>query len=117
MAEQFTFTNGPFDRSLHLWMASAISSLPVPVSPWMNTVAPVGATTRTVARPQGVPWPSPEQASIYRIFLPANYRRIAEPFGGVGMIETECSPWVEDNYWVLEENCLILGSVTISCYE
>src|SRR5258708_6074333 len=40
-------------------------------------------------RPQGVPWPSPEQASIYRTFLPADYRRIAEPFGVVGMIETE----------------------------
>src|SRR5947207_6585059 len=53
-------------------------------------------------RPQGVPWPSPEQASIYRTFLPADYRRIAEPFGVVGMIETECSPWLEDNYWVLD---------------
>ena len=37
-------------------------------------------------RPQGVPWPSPEQASIYRRFLPADYRKIAEPFGVVGMI-------------------------------
>ncbi|MEO8126086.1 MAG: twin-arginine translocation signal domain-containing protein, partial [Bryobacteraceae bacterium] len=36
-------------------------------------------------RPQGVPWPSPQQASIYRPFLPADYRRIAEPFGVVGM--------------------------------
>jgi L-fuconolactonase len=54
-------------------------------------------------RPQGVPWPGPEQAaSIYRRFLPADYRKIAEPFGVVGMIETECSPWVEDNYWVLD---------------
>jgi predicted TIM-barrel fold metal-dependent hydrolase len=54
-------------------------------------------------RPQGVPWPGPEQpASIYRRFLPADYRKIAEPFGVVGLIETECSPWVEDNYWVLD---------------
>src|ERR1700704_4626118 len=29
-------------------MASAISSLPVPVSPLITTVAPVGATTRTM---------------------------------------------------------------------
>src|SRR6266852_8905904 len=28
-------------------MASAINSLPVPVSPWINTVESVGATTRT----------------------------------------------------------------------
>lgn len=54
-------------------------------------------------RPQGVPWPGPEQpASIYRRFLPADYRKIAEPYGVVGLIETECSPWLEDNYWVLD---------------
>ena len=54
-------------------------------------------------RPQGVPWPGPEQPkSIYRRFLPSDYRKIAEPFGVVGLIETECSPWVEDNYWVLD---------------
>src|SRR5271154_3800818 len=63
-------------------------------------------------RPQGVPWPSPGQASIYRTFLPADYRRIAEPFGVVGMIETECSPWLEDNYWVLgvaENEPIVVG--------
>ena len=54
-------------------------------------------------RPQGVPWPNSEQpASIYRRFLPADYRKIAEPYGVVGLIETECSPWIEDNYWVME---------------
>src|SRR5690348_15780719 len=54
-------------------------------------------------RPPGVPWPRPAQpASIYRRFLPADYRKIAQPYGVVGLIETECSPWVEDNYWVIE---------------
>ena len=66
-------------------------------------------------RPQGVPWPGPEQpASIYRRFLPADYRKIAEPFGVVGLIETECSPWVEDNYWVLgvaEKEPIVVGEV------
>src|SRR5579884_3227105 len=66
-------------------------------------------------RPQGVPWPGQEQpASIYRRFLPADYRKIAEPFGVVGMIETECSPWVEDNYWVLEvaaQEPIVVGEV------
>jgi L-fuconolactonase len=66
-------------------------------------------------RPQGVPWPGPEQpASIYRPFLPADYRKIAEPYGVVGMLETECSPWVEDNYWVLEVSAkepIVVGEV------
>ena len=64
-------------------------------------------------RPQGVPWPGPE-SSIYRTFLPADYRRIAEPFGVVGMIETECSPWVEDNYWVLDvsaKETIVVGEI------
>jgi len=54
-------------------------------------------------RPQGVPWPNKDQpASIYRRFLPGDYAKIAEPHGVVGAIETECSPWIEDNYWVME---------------
>ena len=54
-------------------------------------------------RPQGIPWPNKEQpASIYRRFLPGDYAKIAEPYGVVGAIETECSPWIEDNYWVME---------------
>jgi len=54
-------------------------------------------------RPQGIPWPNKEQpASIYRRFLPGDYAKIAEPHGVVGAIETECSPWIEDNYWVMD---------------
>ena len=66
------------------------------------------------ARPQGVPWPNPSQTSIYRTFLPADYRKIATPFGVVGMIEMECSPWVEDNYWVLDaaaRDTIVVGTV------
>lgn len=66
------------------------------------------------SRPQGVPWPNAKQTSIYRTFLPADYRRIAEPCGVVGMIEMECSPWVEDNYWVLDvaaRDTIVVGTV------
>src|SRR5438046_8745893 len=66
-------------------------------------------------RPQGVPWPSPEQASIYRTFLPADYRRIAEPFGVVGLIAPECSPWVADNYWVRDvsaKEAIVVGETS-----
>ncbi len=66
------------------------------------------------SRPQGVPWPDKKQASIYRTFLPADFRKIAEPFGVVGMIEVECSPWVEDNYWVLDvaaKDPIVVGTI------
>jgi predicted TIM-barrel fold metal-dependent hydrolase len=65
-------------------------------------------------RPQGVPWPNPNQTSIYRTFLPADYRKIVEPLGVVGMIEMECSPWVEDNYWALDvaaRDTIVVGTV------
>src|SRR5215470_11080319 len=48
-AQQFTATKGPLARGLASWMKRAISSLPVPVSPWMSTVASVPATRRARA--------------------------------------------------------------------
>ena len=65
------------------------------------------------SRPQGVPWPEPGQP-IYRTFLPPDYRKIAQPSGVVGMLEVECSPWVEDNDWVLEvaaRDTIVLGTI------
>ena len=66
-------------------------------------------------RPQGIPWPNKDQpASIYRRFLPGDYAKIAEPHGVVGAIETECSPWIEDNYWVMDvskNEPIMLGEV------
>jgi predicted TIM-barrel fold metal-dependent hydrolase len=53
-------------------------------------------------RPQGVPWPSKDRTSIYRTFLPADYRKLAAPAGITGMVAMECSPWVQDNNWVLD---------------
>ena len=44
MAAQFTLTKLRAPRGLISWMARAISSLPVPVSPSTITVASVGAT-------------------------------------------------------------------------
>jgi predicted TIM-barrel fold metal-dependent hydrolase len=53
-------------------------------------------------RPQGVPWPGPENQALYQTSLPARYRPIAQPLGIVGAIEVECSSWLEDNQWVLD---------------
>jgi len=45
-APQFTRTKGPLPRGLNWWMALAISSLPVPVSPSNSTEALERATRR-----------------------------------------------------------------------
>jgi len=53
-------------------------------------------------RPQGVPYPKPDNQRIYRPMLPADLREVAEPVGVRGAVFVECSPWVEDNQWVLD---------------
>jgi predicted TIM-barrel fold metal-dependent hydrolase len=65
-------------------------------------------------RPQGVPWPAKDNAVLYKPALPDRYRKIAAPLGVVGAIEVECSPWVEDNQWVLDvaaKDSIMVGTV------
>lgn len=65
-------------------------------------------------RPQGIPWPEKTNPELYRPALPARYRTLAEPFGVVGAIEVECSPWLEDNQWVLDiaaQDPVMLGMI------
>ena len=47
MAAQLIFTKVRSRRGLQSWIARAMSSLPVPVSPLMRTVESVGATVST----------------------------------------------------------------------
>src|SRR5882724_2883242 len=64
-------------------------------------------------RPQGVPWP-PSDSSIYKPALPGRFRQLAEPLGVRGAIEVECSPWLEDNQWVLDvaaKDKIIVGTI------
>ena len=53
-------------------------------------------------RPQGIPWPKPENKVLYQPALPDRYRKLAEPHGIIGAVMVECSPLVEDNQWVLD---------------
>jgi predicted TIM-barrel fold metal-dependent hydrolase len=65
-------------------------------------------------RPQGVPWPGPENKILYQTSLPARYRPLAEPLNIVGAIEIECSGWPDDNQWVLDvaaKSDFIVGTV------
>lgn len=54
------------------------------------------------ARPQGVPWPDKNDGILYKPALPARYRQVTQGLGIVAALEIECSPWLEDNQWVLD---------------
>lgn len=65
-------------------------------------------------RPQGVPWPEKTDTVLYKPALPARYRKVTQGLGVVGAIEIECSPWLEDNQWVLDtaaKDTIIVGTV------
>ena len=53
-------------------------------------------------RPQGVPWPNPNDEFLYRTVLPEHYKEVAAPEGVTGTVVVEASEWVEDNAWVLD---------------
>ncbi len=54
------------------------------------------------SRPQGVPWPGPDNELLYRTVLPEHYRALAEPEGVTGTVVVEASAWLEDNEWILD---------------
>lgn len=54
------------------------------------------------SRPEGVPWPAKGDAVLYRSVLPAEFKRVTEPFGVTGTVIIEASSWVEDNQWLLD---------------
>jgi len=65
-------------------------------------------------RSQGVPWPEKEDAVLYKPALPDRYRSVTKGLGIVGAIEVECSPWLQDNQWVLDiaaKDPIIVGTV------
>jgi len=54
------------------------------------------------ARAQGVPWPDKGNATLFQPALPPRLRRMATPHGVTGAIAVECSPWLDDNQWLLD---------------
>ncbi len=65
-------------------------------------------------RPEGVPWPDKSNSVLYRAALPGRYRKLTYGLDIVGAIEIECSPWLEDNQWVLDiaaKDPIIVGTV------
>lgn len=65
-------------------------------------------------RPQGVPWPAKNDPVLYKPALPARFCEVTKGLGIVGAIEVECSPWLEDNQWVLdvaEKDTIMVGTI------
>lgn len=65
-------------------------------------------------RPQGVPWPKPDDRLLFQPYLPAQFQSLTSKLGVVGTVVVEASPWVEDNQWVLDlaqEHPLIVGFI------
>jgi predicted TIM-barrel fold metal-dependent hydrolase len=64
-------------------------------------------------RPEGIPWP-PKTAPMYWPALPDGYRKLTKAHNVVGAIEVECSPWLEDNQWVLDiaaKDTIVVGMI------
>lgn len=53
-------------------------------------------------RPQGVPWPPPNQTVLYKPTYPERYLANIRPFHVDGVVAVEASAWLEDNLWLLE---------------
>ncbi len=53
-------------------------------------------------RPEGVPWPNPNDELLYRKVVPDDYKKLAVPEGVTGTVVVEASRWVEDNQWILD---------------
>ena len=65
-------------------------------------------------RPQGVPWPPPDNELLYRTVLPEHFKSLSAPQGITGTVVVEASAWLEDNQWVLDlaaEEPFIVGLV------
>ncbi len=53
-------------------------------------------------RPEGVPWPNPNDELLYRKVMPDDYKKLAVPEGVTGTVVVEASRLVEDNKWILD---------------
>ncbi len=65
-------------------------------------------------RPEGVPWPNPNDEVLYRRVMPEDYKILAVPEGVTGTVVVEASKWLEDNQWILDlaaEEPFIVGFV------
>jgi predicted TIM-barrel fold metal-dependent hydrolase len=54
------------------------------------------------SRPQGIPWPPPDDEVLYKPHLPAEFKSVSKSSGLTGVVIVEASERLEDNRWVLD---------------
>jgi predicted TIM-barrel fold metal-dependent hydrolase len=102
------------NRRTFLFAAAGITGLGIGAEPASMPIIDTHIHLFDPTRPQGVPWPDRDDAVLYRPALPDRFRRLTKALGIVGAIEVECSPWLEDNQWVLDnaaKDTIIVGTV------
>ncbi|PYV25115.1 MAG: amidohydrolase [Acidobacteria bacterium] len=98
------------------WLACALGAGPIALAkpPRLTPAIDTHIHLFDTRRAQGVPWPPKDDRVLYRPALPPRYRKLTAGLGVVGAIEVECSPWFEDNQWVLgvaAQDSIIVGTV------
>ncbi|HEX7376514.1 MAG TPA: amidohydrolase family protein [Pirellulales bacterium] len=87
-------------------LAAAAAATAVSQSRLLAADAPAALDAHThfydPRRPQGVPWPSKEDALLYRPVLPDELKRLTGDLPIRGVIAVEASQWLEDNQWLLD---------------
>ncbi len=89
---------------LHQSSAFAVATAFVHASPSRAPIPTIDTHTHFYdpTRPQGVPWPRPEEKLLYQPHYPAQFVALTQPLNVVGTVVVEASPWVEDNQWILD---------------
>lgn len=105
-------------HSRRTWLKAALLTAGTTRLGWGQTGQPGIVDTHThfydPQRPEGVPWPSPDDKFLYRPVLPAEYQELTRKHGVVGTVVVEASPRPADNQWVLDltaHNPFLLGLV------
>ena len=102
------------DRRTFLTTSAGLAALNLSATPGSIPIIDTHIHLFDPRRPQGVPWPEKDNKVLYQPALPDRFRRVTEGLGIVGAIEIECSPWLEDNQWVLDiaaKDSIIVGTV------
>lgn len=92
------------NRRSFLGIAAAVAAVDIDMSAKTTSIPIIDTHIHLFdpRRPKGIPWPPKDDTKLYKPALPERYLQITRGQGILGAIEVECSPWLEDNQWVLD---------------